>query len=76
VTAGAIIDAMAASHEERIGVLVLRAWLEPGAEPRLRVRITHSLNVGRQEPTVAAAATVEETEDIVRAWLIAFLVSD
>jgi hypothetical protein len=42
----------------------------------LRVRITHSLNVRRQEPTVAAAATVEETEDIVRAWLIAFLVSD
>lgn len=67
---------MAASQEERIGVLVLRAWLEPGAEPRLRVRITRSLDVRRQEPTIAAAATAEEAADIVRAWLIAFLESD
>lgn len=27
------------------GVLVMRAWVEPGAEPRLRVRVVSRVNV-------------------------------
>jgi hypothetical protein len=67
---------MTASVEERVGILILRAWLDPGAEPRLRVRITHTLDIDRHEPTVEAAAMVEDACDVVRAWLTEFLATD
>jgi hypothetical protein len=50
---------------ERIGVLVLHAWVEN--RQRLRVRITHV--VGRPQPKVTAAANVEGACAIVQEWL-------
>jgi len=52
---------------ERSGVLLLRAWLEDGSPRRLRVRIIRLQHHG--EPSATAAATVEATCAIVRAWL-------
>jgi hypothetical protein len=50
---------------ERVGVLVLRAWVEN--QQQLRVRITRA--VGRTEPKVAAASNIVGTCAIVQAWL-------
>jgi hypothetical protein len=50
---------------ERMGVLVLRAWVEN--RRHLRVRITHV--VGKPKPKVTAAANIEGTCAIITDWL-------
>jgi hypothetical protein len=50
---------------ERMGVLVLRAWVEN--RRHLRVRITHV--VGKPKPKVAVAANIEGTCAIITDWL-------
>jgi hypothetical protein len=54
-----------------IGVLVLRAWVEP--PHALRVRITRA--VGWSEPNRVASASVEDACAVVRAWLEELLAS-
>lgn len=58
---------------ERTGVLVLRMWIEPGAEDGLRARITTSDDLGSEERTSVVAADVDEILRIVRAWVDAFV---
>jgi hypothetical protein len=56
----------------RTGVLVVRAWLEDASDKRLRVRITHTLDVARPGETVIVTATREEVYAAVRSWLEEF----
>jgi hypothetical protein len=56
----------------RIGLLVLRAWLEDSSEPGLRVRITHMLDISHPSERVILAATRDEAEAAVSSWLEAF----
>jgi hypothetical protein len=53
----------------RTGLLIIRAWAEPGSSSplRLQIRLTTdvSLGVGRRETITDADAVVE----VVRAWL-------
>jgi hypothetical protein len=60
---------MEAADEERTGVLVLRAWVEPDDEARLRVRVTRTIRGCTAEPVSSASATVEGVCAIVRDWL-------
>jgi hypothetical protein len=48
--------------------LVLRAWLEPGIPPHLRVRIIE-IAPGREERPVLAATSVDEACRAIRNWL-------
>ncbi|HSF60640.1 MAG TPA: hypothetical protein VLA69_03020 [Gaiellaceae bacterium] len=64
-----------AAPPERTAVLVIRAWLEDDdAEPRLRARITSTLEVsatGLRDTSVVAAE--QEIVRAVRTWLRAFV---
>ena len=53
---------------ERTGVLVVRAWIE-GDPPRLKARITHTIDVTRGEPQTATTASADEICAEVRRWL-------
>ncbi len=58
---------------DRIGVLVIRAWLEDGGvSGDLRARITETLDVSAPSPVESVAASEEEIVAIVVAWLRAF----
>lgn len=59
-------------------MLVIRAWLEGEGEehgkPRLRARVTSTLDVfERSEPTTTTAASEHEVVRAVRSWLGAFV---
>jgi hypothetical protein len=51
--------------------LVLRAWLEPGAHPSLRVRMVE-IDAGRTERRVLVTASIDQACHAVRRWLEAF----
>ena len=58
---------------EKTGVLVIRAWIEPGVgEHALRARITRTLDVAEQEAAESAAASEEEILAVVQEWLSSF----
>lgn len=69
---------MAASADERTGVLVVRVWMNQGERtddpPRLRARITRTLDVAAEEELISTAGSTEEVCETVRAWLDAFTV--
>jgi len=48
--------------------LVLRAWLEPGAHPPLRVRVVE-IDAGRNEQPVVVTASIDQACQTVRRWL-------
>jgi hypothetical protein len=48
--------------------LVLRAWLEPGAPPRLRARVVE-IAAGHGERSVIVTTSVDEACRAVRSWL-------
>jgi GrpB-like predicted nucleotidyltransferase (UPF0157 family) len=55
---------------ERVGVAVVRAWLE-GEPEALRARITHTIDLADpEEVSVAAAAGSSQACEIVRDWLV------
>jgi hypothetical protein len=54
------------------GVLVIRVWLEEGAEAPLRARITRQVDASEREPRESAASSEEEILDVVAGWLQAF----
>jgi hypothetical protein len=76
VTRGADAEAMANnahghSHDRDGGYvrsLVLRAWLEPGTHPSLRVRVVE-IDAGRHEQPVVVTASIDQTCQTVRRWL-------
>jgi hypothetical protein len=53
---------------QALEVLVLRAWLEPAAKPRLRVRVV-KVTPGQAERSVLTATSVEDACEAVRNWL-------
>jgi hypothetical protein len=53
---------------ERNGVLVVRAWIE-GDPPRLKARITHTVDIDGGESESAIVASAEQIHDEVRRWL-------
>lgn len=56
-----------------MGVLVIRAWIEPEREDGLRARITYTLDVNNSEQTTTVVATREEVAAAVLAWLDALV---
>lgn len=49
--------------------MILRAWIEPGHQRRLRVRIIRMGSEADSPPVTSAATTVDEACAAVRAWL-------
>ena len=61
------------SEPKRVGVLVVRAWLEGTADdPRLRVRLVGREDVTRDAEDAASASTLEDALAYVRDWLVRF----
>jgi len=59
---------------ERVGLLVVRVWLEGKPEERgLRARITHTRDLAEGAEVVTAAATPADVYVAVREWLEAYL---
>jgi hypothetical protein len=58
----------ATSWSGDISALVLRAWLEPGVPPHLRVRVVE-IGPGRGERPMVVTASVDEACLAVRNWL-------
>jgi hypothetical protein len=56
---------MADTGGERVGVLVVRVWLEQQAMDRLRARITRRLDISRPPEEVTTAASIDEICTIV-----------
>jgi hypothetical protein len=59
---------MDAVPPERVGLLIVRAWLE-GPEQRLIARITETLDVVNQPATVRVVGTAEDVYEAVQDWL-------
>ena len=53
-------------------MLVIRVWAEGDEAPRLRARITKTLDLTQRDETSTVASSVEEIEAVVRAWLFEF----
>jgi hypothetical protein len=62
-----------AADEQRIGVLVVRAWLEDASDTVLRARITQTLDITAHDDVVIVVSTSDDVCDAVRAWLDAFV---
>jgi len=61
------------SAPERVGVLVLRAWLEGSAhDPQLRVRLVSRDDVARDAEETTSASTIEDALAYIRDWLARF----
>jgi hypothetical protein len=57
----------------RVGVLVLRAWLEGTVrDPQLRVRLVSRDDVTRDAEDTASESTIEDALAYVRDWLARF----
>ena len=60
---------------ERTGVLVVRAWFEPGAGGGLRARITGTVDVAARDEVVTVSSSTEGVASAVAEWIDAFLAS-
>jgi hypothetical protein len=60
---------MGALDEERGETMILRAWVEDGRQPRLRVRVIRVSPGQADEPAISAAATIDGVCALVRIWL-------
>ena len=61
-------DTSRSATERSVKSLVLRAWLEPGTPPQLRVRVV-DIAVGRGERPALVTTSVDEACRAVRIWL-------
>jgi len=52
-----------------VGVLVIRAWCEPGREPAFRARVLAVSTTLEEVEVVGVATSVGEAVDLVRGWL-------
>jgi hypothetical protein len=59
---------MATNGREPTDLMILRAWIEPGHERCLRVRIIR-VGKGHAPPIASAAATPDDVCAAVRLWL-------
>lgn len=60
----------AASGSGDMRSLVVRAWLEPGRQPHLRVRVVEIIS-GRSERPILVTTSVDEACHAVRNWMAA-----
>ena len=51
---------------------MIRVWGDGDQPPSLRARITRTLDVTRRDDVASVAASAEEIETIVHAWLVEF----
>jgi hypothetical protein len=58
---------------ERAAAAIIRAWIEPGTEGALKIRITTNGDIESRRQTVGVASSIDEACSIVRAWLEAFV---
>jgi hypothetical protein len=58
---------------DKVGVLVMRVWMENPRPSGLRVRLTHTLDVTGIEAAVSAAAGIDDATRFVHGWLEAFV---
>lgn len=56
---------------ERMGVLVIRAWIAPG-DRVLRARVTGRADILAREETSELVTGTEPAVRVVRSWLVAF----
>jgi hypothetical protein len=56
----------------RIGVLIVRLWIEPNHETGLRARITQTVDTRVTGQSVAVAASVDDVCAAVKQWVDAF----
>jgi hypothetical protein len=63
---------MADTSSDRTGLLILRLWVEPSHDSRLRGRITHTLDNEAAEQPVAVTDSIDVICDVVRHWVEAF----
>jgi hypothetical protein len=68
-TIAAVSDSSLDEPAERVGVFVVRAWMEPAQPASLRMRVTRSLDVRSPLTEVSATADVDEVCDALRRWL-------
>ena len=54
------------------GLLTFRAWLEMGAQPSLRVRVTRLDDLSSSEPVSFVTADIEELVATLHDWLRRF----
>jgi hypothetical protein len=57
------------SGDVRVGVLIMRAWLEADEGDGIRVRVTATQTGRDVSPVRRAAATIDDACDLVRGWL-------
>jgi hypothetical protein len=74
VTDAADGEPMEATRGDRVGVLVLRVWLEGPRPVDFRARITAVSEIGDPlgEPRIVVVASVDEASDVVRAFVEGF----
>ena len=54
---------------ERHELMILRAWVEAGTGPGLRVRITRVSHNRPDQPEITAMASIDDVCTLVRRWL-------
>jgi hypothetical protein len=58
---------------DRVGVLVVRVWVESGSGPEaLRARLTSRLDVDEENEETIGAVSIDEILGLTRAWLERF----
>jgi hypothetical protein len=57
----------------RIGLLIIRAWVEPGSRSPLRAQIRSTTDVSQGLEHSLTVAEEEATVEAVRAWLLQVL---
>lgn len=57
---------------ERVAVAILRAWVEPGPDDTLKIRITTAHGMTETGRTIGVAADIDGACAIVRSWLEGF----
>jgi hypothetical protein len=60
---------------ERVAVAILRAWVEPGTDDTLKIRVTTAGDVTATGRTIGVAADIESACAIIRSWLEGFATS-
>ena len=58
---------------ERVAVAILRAWVEPGTDGTLKIRITTAHGMTETGRTIGVAADIDGACAIVRSWLEGFM---
>jgi hypothetical protein len=64
-----IVGVVEMPSRERVAVVVIRAWLEAGADQPFRARMTARLDLEAGQERVAAAASIKQVTVQVERWL-------